>query len=525
MKVCILAAGVGEQLNSFSENLGEALLPIGNSTAISKIISKFPKDYQFIIAIGHKADLVQQYCEAVHSDLNITFVNIENYDGLGSGPGHSLIQCKPYLENDKFYLSTVDCLFDENVPQIIDHDWIGVSFTKKPEKYSTVKFDNNNNVIKFINRSRLGFNYAFIGIAFIYSPEIYWVLLEKYRNHENLFEFVSGWYEPDKYDNLSAVELTWNDTHSIENYNNTLLKYGKPNLGMSKIISEHTFLEKDLIIKITSDKNKNSRRIKRSEQLINLIPEVTHKSANVIAYKWVNGQEMYENDNPLQIASLLEYLQKNLWQNQYKKIFIHDFNKYCYDFYHNKTFQRYSKINFVNDETCDINGLQCLPVIDLLTKINFEKLSMGAPVKFHGDLQFQNIIFNNGNFTLIDWREDFSGQIECGDLFYDLAKLYACLILDYSNINNLSKSIKFEYNKFDFELKVNSNLSSAVNEFKKFVIENHIDINMDKIELLSALIWLNMSPLHIYPDNLLLFLYSKYYLNKISSLNSFFQTN
>lgn len=519
MKVCILAAGVGQQLNSFSETLGEALLPISNTTALSIILNKFPSDSEFIIAIGHKADLVKSYCEAVHDDLNITFVDVENYESSGSGPGYSLLQCRPYLD-DKFYLTTVDCLYDEDLPEIIDTDWIGVAHTLHPNKYATLKTDNNNKVVEFINRSRLGYPLAFIGLAFIYSYELFWNQLEKYRNKENLIEFVSAWYEPNLFNNLLAIHLTWNDTDSIENYNHTLSKYGSPNLGMDKIITEHTFLQNNTIVKISLDKNKNLKRIKRAEQLKNLIPKIKYKSDNVIAYSWVDGEEMYFHEHNLLINRLLNYLKDNLW----KKVVVYDFNKICYSFYHDKTFQRYGKINYINDEYCVINGLKCKPVINLLSKINFDMLSYGSPVRIHGDLQFQNIIVNKDDFTLIDWREDFAGLTECGDLFYDLAKLYACLQLDYSKIREISKSIEFKNdNNFTFKNIDNNNLKESSRIFERFILENQIDIDLDKIKILSALIWLNMSPLHKYPDNLLLFLYSKYYLNSIFYSNRYFQ--
>ena len=37
-------------------------------------------------------------------------------------------------------------------------------------------------------------------------------------------------------------------------------------------------------------------------------------------------------------------------------------------------------------------------------------------------------------FLLIDWRQDFAGNIEVGDLYYDLAKLYGGIIMNYDYI-------------------------------------------------------------------------------------------
>jgi hypothetical protein len=416
------------------------------------------------------------------------------------------------LNTSKFYLSTVDCLFDEDVPEL-DCDWIGTSVTDNPKLYSTAKIDDSNNILEFINKNPEGFDHAFIGIAFVNSPEIFWSLIDKYKSSENEVEFVAGWYEPLLYKKFVAVKLTWNDTGSIEGYNETLTKYGYPSLGMSKIITEHTFFENNTIVKICYDKSKNDKRYSRAHDLRDLVPNIKYKSDNLIAYNWIEGTEMYYQNNPYHIEELLNWLQNNLW----KPVSYFEFDTLCYVFYHDKSYQRYEKINFVNDNNCVINGLECLSIGEILSYVNFEKLSKGIPVKFHGDLQFQNIIYNSGKFTLIDWREDFSGNSQYGDIYYDLAKLYACLKFDYSMINNYSKTIIISENNFNFELNISKPLIFALDTFESWINKNNFDL--DKIRIIAALIWLNMSPLHTYPDNLILFLQSKSYLNYLLKRN------
>ena len=63
----------------------------------------------------------------------------------------------------------------------------------------------------------------------------------------------------------------------------------------------------------------------------------------------------------------------------------------------------------------------------------------GIPSFIHGDLQFDNIIYNKklNKFILIDWRQDFAGQIEFGDLYYDIAKLYGGILLNYDYIKKV----------------------------------------------------------------------------------------
>ncbi len=507
-KLCILAAGTGSRLGSVSESLGKALLPISNTTALSFILNRFPKDLEVVIALGYKSDVVKEYCLAAHYDRKFIFVDVDNYDKPGSGPGYSLSLCRPYL-SDSFYLSTVDCLIDE-VPDI-DSDWIGTYPTDNPSLYSTADVDDFNNIKSFMNKSARGYNKAFIGLAYIKSADIFWKQIDKYKNSENEVEFVAAWYEPNLYPSLKAIDLEWSDTGSVSGYNQTLSKYGQPNLGMSKIISEHTFYENNRIIKITLDEDKNLKRYLRSSELKSLIPPVTYYGKYTLAYQYVTGEEMYCYNYPLMIVNLLNYLKHNLWKYR----FIFDFPKFCFEFYHDKTYQRYNKINFIDDNKCVINSLECLPVSDILSKINFNKLSYGQACVFHGDLQFQNIIVSKDRFVLIDWREEFINNSKVGDQYYDLAKLYACLLFDYSKIEHYSRNMNLKQNQANFDIVLTDSLKKAKDLFEQWVLDNGIDL--DRIKILSALIWLNMSPLHKYPDNTLLFLMSKYQLNLLMS--------
>ena len=514
-KVCILAAGTGSRLGSVSESLGKALLPSANSTALSFIINKFPREFDIVIAVGFKSDLIKEYCSAAHYDRKITFVDVDNYDQPGSGPGYSLSLCRQYL-NTSFYLSTVDCLVDD-IPTL-DSDWIGTYHTDNPSLYSTADVDEAGNIKAFMNKSANGFNNAFIGLAFIKSYDLFWSQIDKYKNSENEVEFVAAWYEPNLYPQLKAVDLEWNDTGSVSGYTDTLDKYGHSNLGMSKVISEHTFHENNRIIKITLDKDKNLKRYLRSTELKSLIPSVTYYGSFTLAYEYASGEEMYCFNYPLMIVELLDYLNRELWKNR----FVFDFPKYCFEFYHDKTYQRYNKINFIDDNNCVINSLTCEPIVSILNKIDFNKLSYGRACVFHGDLQFQNIIVTKNKFILIDWREEFINNSKLGDQYYDLAKLYACLLFDYSKITNYSEDMNIKQNEYSFNITLTEPLIKARELFESWVLSNAIDL--DRVKIIAALIWLNMSPLHKYPDNILLFLMSKYQLNTLKQQkNSYIQ--
>ena len=82
----------------------------------------------------------------------------------------------------------------------------------------------------------------------------------------------------------------------------------------------------------------------------------------------------------------------------------------------------------ISDEAMVVNGIPVPPLGELLHAIDWAWLCDGTPIGFHGDLHFENIILNRTNggvaeFKLLDWRQDFGGIVEYGDIYYDLASL------------------------------------------------------------------------------------------------------
>ena len=64
--------------------------------SVIKILSHiidFIGKYKFIIALGYKGDLVKQYLDIVHDDLDFKFVHVDKYEGKGSTT-YSMNKCK-----------------------------------------------------------------------------------------------------------------------------------------------------------------------------------------------------------------------------------------------------------------------------------------------------------------------------------------------------------------------------------------------------------------------------------------------
>ena len=59
----------------------------------------------------------------------------------------------------------------------------------------------------------------------------------------------------------------------------------------------------------------------------------------------------------------------------------------------------------------------------------------------------ENICINRKKITLLDWREDFSGLLEYGDIYYDLAKINHGFIIDHKIIKILNTQLILENQK------------------------------------------------------------------------------
>lgn len=162
-----------------------------------------------------------------------------------------------------------------------------------------------------------------------------------------------------------------------------------------------------------------------------------------------------------------------------------------------------------NDDPTIINGKYLEPIDTMMDKIDKEWLCNGEPVSFHGDFILDNILKTEDGFCLLDWRQDFAGNLNIGDIYYDLSKLNHNLTVNHEILNKKLYSETPD----NCHILCNSNLLSCKQILKDFVQENGYDYR--KVETLTCLIWLNMAPLHEYPLNKFLFNFGKLNLARV----------
>lgn len=501
--VCILTAGKGSRVGEISKYINKSLLPIDKKAAISWIIEKFPPKTEFIIATGFLGHQVEQYLKIFHSDKDIKIVKVDNYDGIGSGPGHSLLCCKEYL-NKPFYFVACDTLWENEIDMNLQDNWFAVSKVDSNKTSSYCNFLIKDGFVVGLKDKVYvqDENYkAFVGLSFIKDFEIFWNFLKKgdtTGEEKQVSRGIMGLIRSSK---VKAIDLVWNDIGDLNGYSRMVKKF--ENFDFSKT-NETIYIHNKKVVKFFADKEIVDKRVKRASLNPAIFPSIIDKSDNFYSYNFQEGKTLYEINSKKIFNKLLEWLSFNLW----KKVDVEKevFKNACFDFYKEKTFFRLNEyFKKYNDIEPKIINEEAIPSsLNLLSKVNWEYLCTGIPVFFHGDLQFDNILYINkkDDFCLIDWRQDFSGHIEFGDIYYDLAKLYGGIILNYDFVkkNLIYFDEQDERVSFDFAQRYSKNY--LIECLEAFINSKNYDLK--KIKLLTGLIYLNMSPLHHQPFDKLL---------------------
>ena len=491
--VLILAAGVGSRLGNLTKNVNKAMLPINNKAIISYIIDKFPKEYDFVVALGYQGESLKEYCLTSFPNHKFTFVDVEDFDAPNSGPGSTALKCKEFLQRP-FYFTTADCIIDSPIPHL-DGNWLGVYPTSYPEKYSTIQTDPQGNITKFTNKDTQGYDQAFIGLASIWDYTTFWTQLE---NNLEQGEIVSAFLTPEVYPTFKTKQLKWLDTGNLDDLNKTKLYFNDNPLSLYKETDEITYKE-NKFIKFNPSTSFIKNKAARASALKDLIPSGFNAGTNFISYDWEPGDTVYNYDSLKTYNKFLKFFSKVIELSQVYNAPTEVFDK----FYTEKTLNRKQKFldkfgNKYLEQKFTVNGTTYPSLAEVFSKIDVKEFYQNSLyTKFHGDLQFDNILYNEetDKFTYIDWRESFGESTKGGDIYYDLAKLYGGCIIPY-NIIKQDDSIKFSEGDtiVNYSYTNLKSLSKFKSTYENWIVSNGYDLN--KIKTLTALIFLNMSPLH-----------------------------
>lgn len=483
-QVCILAAGQGLRMGDFLSPVNKALLPYKGKALISHIFSKFPTNTHFVIALGHLKQQIKDYIDLAHPELNIDFVDIRPYKGLGSGPGHSLLSCQKLL-SDNFLVVCADTLWSTpDNDYSINENWLALAPFDLSEysKYCLAEIQNDK-IIEILDKPKqieTNKTYlAFTGIFFIKDSHTFFENLKNKTTICNEHQLSNGFSPLIAEEKMGFKIMTgWMDFGTQKQYDHHCKQ--DPQFIFQKK-GEFIYFMNNTVIKFFVDTTAIEHRIERQKQLIPCTPSILKHRNNFYSYKMIPGESLYKFLTPPLFENLLVFASTHLWKSFPNK----PKNNLGKEFYLDKTQSRIEQYLAQQPKS----KYATLRAEDL--PINWPHILDFDPVLFHGDFQLDNIIYNSANntFAFIDWRQDFAGNLFCGDIYYDFAKLLASIRVNFYKLKTT--------NAPPSPLVAVDNHIVYETLLKQFA-ENR-NLSFQKIEEICALVFLNMAALHRQP--------------------------
>ncbi len=509
-KVLITTSGKGTRLGEITTHTNKSLVPVGDKYALARIIESYPIDSEFIITVGYLGHLVKEFCSLCFPHLNIKFVDVSLFDGEGSSLLYSMLEASVFLK-EPFFFHCCDTILKDPICYVPHENTLFVRKSTDYNSYASITV-NKDYVKEMHNKGYVKSDYAYIGLSYIIDVDFFWK------------EAASIYKSDSKNPGLSDVHCIQHmlasccftytvvenaqDTGNMTSYKECLLAYPSSHDILAKP-NESLHFDTSFVIKFVSDKKLNQKRYQRGLQLMPNCPAILGVTDHFLKMEFIKGTILSESLEYNEIEQLLQWAATYLW------IDFETSSKFLttsFDFYIQKTLQRISKLRF-EDTSTYINGLATVSIAKLLEKIPRDLLVTETFCRYHGDFILDNIMKkSDGTYCLIDWRHEFGDQLHKGDMYYDLAKLQHNIIFNHKNIlNNLFTVIK-DATAVRVDLKCNYLLVSQLEQFNLFLQKKNL--MKQKVDLLTAIVWLNMAPLYDEPLQEFLFYFGKFHLTK-----------
>lgn len=486
--VIILAAGKGTRMGPYSDTIPKGLLPVGDKAVISHIIEKFPSDTLFVIAIGHLGHMIRAYVTLAHPGLSVIFVEVD-VDFEPAGPGVTLMACQQSLPKGlPFYIVNSDTLFD--LPADTSGSWIGVQYTNDPDSYCNVILDQDGSVLELHDKRASPGSVAFTGLARIETPDVFWDQLDyrgpfpssivrwlNIRSFRLYCPYINAYARMADCVGLGTRFHPWDDTGTYDKYRDVAEAH---NTFAFEKEGEFLYRVGDRIVKYFANPKTTYDRVSKATMRTDVFPQIVGSCGSFYAYEFVPGQTLYEAPTPEKFADLLVFLRENVWEA------VGPLDPYA-----TKTFyidKSRARLKAFLERNPDVDGR------DMTNMLTQRPLHPAVASFIHGDLQFDNILETPDGFVLIDWRQDFAGRVEIGDLYYDFAKLLAGIQCDF-------RSVKDSPPAQDLGLLRPIDGAPAYVEILKEEAALH-GLDYAVIENVAGLIYLNMAGLHGNPLDL-----------------------
>lgn len=511
-KVILLTSGVGSRLGNYTDYTNKSLVRVGNKPTISRIIDNYPMDVEFVVTLGYYGNQVREFLEMVYPEKPITFVEDNTFDKEGRSLICSLLQTKDNIDCP-FVFHVCDAIIRDEVIPEPSYNWLGGYVGDDSTNYATLSCMGDY-VKSVYQKGQINFDSLYIGLAGVHDYKEFFKEAESlYSENKNNTQLSDIDIYPRLIrDGIKFKHVTFNSWLDIGNTDG--LKLARKKFDSVDVLDkddESIYIIGDNVVKFFYNENIVSNRVKRAQILKDVVPNIVDSGTNFYMYEYAYGRLLSEALNPKLMEKFLDWSKTSLWIKSGEK--DDKFYETCRKFYVEKTNERLNKF-FINHAISDkeevINGYTVPKVFDMLKDIPESYLCSAEPYNFHGDFISDNIIVSDGEFVLLDWRQDFGGELGRGDIYYDLGKLNHNLIFNHELVNDGHYSIVEDDDGIHVDLLMRNNLYDCQKVLFQFI--NKVGLSESKVDLMSSIIWLNMAPLHNHPLDIFLYYFGKMHL-------------
>lgn len=511
-RVCLPTAGTGSRLGPLTRFLNKSLVGLANRPILSHLIEQFPKDVEFVIALGHQGHLVREFLALAYPKRRFLFEEVTPFEGPGSGLGLSLLACERYLLEPFVFISCDTLVRGAPIPPP-QTNWMAYAEVEDLAPYRTLALKEGRvQAICEKGEGRPGSHEAYIGLAGIRDHQTFWAAMHEGGDCAVQTGEVHG-LRALVPQGIAAQSWTWYDTGNRPALALARLAYQEPDApNILEKANEAIWFVDGQVIKFSDDQKFIANRVQRVAHLDGFVPPVTGAQPHMYRYEKVAGKVMSEAVTLPLFDRLLTHSESFWTLASLEGAKAQAFREACLAFYREKTQERvalfYRNFN-QHDGSEAINGRPMPTLAHLLAQVDWNWLAEGLPGRFHGDFHFENILWNpeTQQFCFLDWRQDFAGDLAVGDIYYDLAKLLHGLIISHELIARDLYQVNWQTDSIDFDFHRKQVLVACEREFETWLKSSGFDVR--KVRTLTALIYMNIAALHHAPYGLLLYALGK----------------
>jgi glucose-1-phosphate thymidylyltransferase len=145
-------AGVGTRLRPHTHTLPKVLLPVAGKPILAHILDDLPGlgIRRAVLIVGYMGDLVREYVDRNHRDLQVSYVEQPERLGLG----HAVSLAEPFAGAGPLLIILGDTIFEADLAPVLagSVDSIGVKAVPDPRRFGIVELGPDGHVTRMVEK-------------------------------------------------------------------------------------------------------------------------------------------------------------------------------------------------------------------------------------------------------------------------------------------------------------------------------------------------------------------------------------